>query len=80
MTPSGIDPVTFQFVGQCLNLCAIVCPKQRGLPLNYYNTQQFMALSLACFNNTCTYEVLLHCYHPVITIIFHFSKKEKLDA
>jgi hypothetical protein len=27
MTPSEIDPATFQFVAQCLNHCATACPK-----------------------------------------------------
>jgi hypothetical protein len=27
MTPPGINPVTFQFVAQCLNHCTTACPK-----------------------------------------------------
>jgi hypothetical protein len=41
MTPSGIEPVTFQFVAQYLNHCATAVPIL--YPVEYQNTNYFSA-------------------------------------
>jgi hypothetical protein len=36
MTPSRIDPATFRFEAQCLNLCATACPRNRNKYHEYF--------------------------------------------
>jgi hypothetical protein len=50
MKPSGIDPVTFQFVTQCLNHCATTCP---SIVLNQDFLVNFFIVNVYTYSSTC---------------------------
>ena len=60
MTLSGIEPATFRFVAQHLNLCATVVPR-RNMYTYYYRKRQLSNIKYLCINNINTARYLQPC-------------------
>jgi hypothetical protein len=74
LTPSRIDPATFQFVVQCLNHCTTACPQ-----CILYSSHLFKKVTcfIFCLSRSTTYRIFLSITR---TQSFSFSRTFLIDT